>query len=88
MLHPPGSVQKGLRSPSTLLSKSQEEAELTFRAFPGVADAIRRNSLLTCAVGGGLKYKLQGPVNFLEGAVAGTRLRLWGNPAGGVQERC
>lgn len=51
-----------------------EEAELTFGAFPGAAGAIRRNSPLTCAVGGGLERGPRGgppPVNFVEGAVAG-----------------
>lgn len=56
-----------------------------FGAFPEVAGAILRNSPLTCAVGGGLEYRLPGlpPVNFLEGAVAGLGLWLWGNPVGG-----
>lgn len=63
-----------------------------FGAFPGVEDDIRRNSLLTCAVGGGLECRLPGlpPVNFFEGAVTGLGLWSWGNPAGdmGGQERC
>lgn len=60
-----------------------------FGAFPGVAGALRRNSALTCAVRGGLEHRPWGPppVNFVEGAVAGRGLQLWGNPAGRVQER-
>lgn len=90
-LHTPGPVQKGLPSSPALLSNLWEEAELMFGASPGVEDDIRRNSLLTCAVGGGLECRPPGlPVNFREGAVTGLRLWPWGNPAGNVgdQERC
>lgn len=56
------------------LSTSLGGAELTFGAFPRAAVAIRRNSLLTCAVGGGLEHRPWSlglpPGNFLEGAVA------------------
>lgn len=84
-LHTPGPMQKGLPSLPALLFKLLE-AELTFRAFPGVVDAIQRNSVLTCAVGGGLKCRLQGPLNFLEGTVAGMGLWLWENPAGAARK--
>lgn len=87
-LHTPSPVQKGPPPCLYCSLNCWEETELTFRAFPGGAGTIQRNSSLTCTVGGGLEYRLQGPVNFLEGAVAGMGLQLWENHAGGVQERC
>lgn len=80
MLHALSLAWKGLPPLLHCSLNRWEEAELTFGVFPGAAGAIRRNSPLTCAVGGGLERRPRGPppVNFVEGAVAKKGLQLWG----------
>lgn len=59
-LHTPHPAQKGLSSRLHCFPDRWQEAELTRGAFPGAASAIRRNSPLTCAVGGGSGHRPRG----------------------------